>query len=96
MHSPALRTAAAASLDQREAQIRQREQELAEQRRILAEEYRLLRAQRQSAPDASQVVVADQGRVRFRAPDVGGTRFQAPTESLWTRLKRFMLGVSTS
>jgi len=96
VYAPALRTAAAAALDEREARIRQREQELADQRRILAEEYRLLRAQRQSAPDASQVVVADHGKVRLRAPDAPNTRFQAPPETLWTRLKRFMLGVSTS
>jgi putative secretion ATPase (PEP-CTERM system associated) len=96
VYSPALRTAATAALDEREARIRQREQELADQRRILAEEYRLLRAQRQSAPDASQVVAADHGKVRLRVPDAPNTRFQAPPETLWTRLKRFMLGVSTS
>ena len=97
--APALSMAAAgaaAALDEREARIRQRELELAEQRRILAEEYRLLRAQRQSAPDLSQVAGADHGRVRLRAPDALNTRFQAPTETRWTRLKRFMLGVSTS
>jgi putative secretion ATPase (PEP-CTERM system associated) len=95
VQSPAL-TAAAAALDAREARIRQREQELDEQRRILVEEYRLLRAQRQSTPDASEAVAADHGRVPLRAPDAPNTRFQAPTETLWTRLKRFMLGVSTS
>jgi putative secretion ATPase (PEP-CTERM system associated) len=94
VHTAAVRAAASnAALDEREARIRQREQELAEQRRVLAEEYRLLRAQRPSPPDPVQVVVADRGRVRLYTP---GVRFQPPTESFWMRLKRFMLGVSTS
>ena len=45
------------------------------------------------AVPAVQVVVADRGRVRLYTP---GVRFQPPTESFWMRLKRFMLGVSTS
>ena len=83
------------ALEEREARIRQRELELAEQRRVLAEEYRLLRAQRQSPPDPSQVVTAENGRVRLHSP-ASGMRFEAPREGFWTRLKRFMLGVSTS
>jgi hypothetical protein len=86
--------ATSAALDERERRIRQREQELAEQRRVLAEEYRLLRAQRQP-PDASQAVVADRGRVRLNGP-AASARFESPTENFWARLKRFMLGVSTS
>jgi len=93
--SAALRAAASAALDEREARIRQREIELAEQRRVLAEEYRLLRAQRQSAPDPSQVVTAERGHVRLRTV-TGGTGFELADEGFWTRLKRFMLGVSTS
>ena len=97
VHSAALRAAASsAALDEREMRIRQREQELAEQRRVLAEEYRLLRAQRQSRPDPSQAVVAERGRVRFHAPTTGAGHFQTTPETFWTRLKRFMLGVSTS
>jgi len=96
LHSVALRTASAAVLDEREAKIRQREQELAEQRRVLAEEYRLLRAQRQTPPEPSQAVVADRGHVRLRAPGAASARFEPPTEGFWSRLKRFMLGVSTS
>ena len=92
----ALRTAVtAAALDERETRIRQREQELAEQRRVLAEEYRLLRAQRQTRLDPSPIVVADRGRVRLN-PGAASARFESPTEGFWTRLKRFMLGVSTS
>jgi putative secretion ATPase (PEP-CTERM system associated) len=94
VHSAALSAAAStAALDERESRIRQREQELAEQRKVLAEEYRLLRAQRPSPRDPSQVVVADRGRVRLHTPSA---RFQPSTESFWMRLKRFMLGVSTS
>jgi len=92
--SEAMRTAAAA-LDEREARVRQREIELAEQRRVLAEEYRLLRAQRQSPPDPSQAVTAERGHVRLRSM-TGGTGFQPVDDGFWTRLKRFMLGVSTS
>ncbi len=94
--SAPVRMAAVAALDEREARIRQREQELAEQRRILAEEYRLLRTQRQTPPDRTQTFAAEHGRGRPYAPSSGTARFQTPTESFWTRLKRFMLGVSTS
>ncbi len=70
-------------LEQRERLVRQREQELAEQRRVLAEEYRLLRARRAAEPPAFEAVMAQ--------------RFQAErADSFWARLKRFMLGVSTS
>jgi general secretion pathway protein A len=93
-HAAAASAASAVALEQREARIRQRELELAEQRRVLAEEYRLLRAQRQSTPDPSAVVVPEHGRVRLRAPH-SGMPFQH-AEGFWTRLKRFMLGVSTS
>ena len=93
--SAALRTAASAALDEREARIRQREIELAEQRRILAEEYRLLRAQRQSTPDSSQAVTAERGHIRLHTV-TGGSGFHPGDEGFWTRLKRFMLGVSTS
>jgi putative secretion ATPase (PEP-CTERM system associated) len=97
VHSAALRTAVTtAALDERETRIRQREQELAEQRRVLAEEYRLLRAQRQTPLDRSPVGIADRGRVRPNTAGAASARFQSPTEGFWTRLKRFMLGVSTS
>lgn len=73
-----------AELEQRERQVRQREMELAEQRRVLAEEYRLLRARRAetSAPAFDPMMTQ---------------RFQAGrADTLWGRLKRFMLGVSPS
>ena len=36
------------------------------------------------------------GRVRLNTPGIVGARFQSPTGGFGTRLKRFMLGVSTS
>jgi putative secretion ATPase (PEP-CTERM system associated) len=89
------------ALDQREQAIHQRELEIAEQRRVLAEEYRLLRASRDSPAGAGAArgaaaaspLLAFDGRVRVPA----GTRFEvAPAETLWSRLKRIMLGVSAS
>jgi putative secretion ATPase (PEP-CTERM system associated) len=87
-------------LQRREAAVRQREAELAEQRRILAEEYRLLRTQR-----ATAAAVNPEGSLQFQV--VGGApttfdrlmadRFKTErSETFWTRLKRFMLGVSPS
>jgi hypothetical protein len=81
--------AARAELERREALVRQREAELAEQRRVLAEEYRLLRAQR-TAPVAS----ISEPPLRFQV--AGGAPAAYDTETFWTRLKRFMLGVSPS
>jgi hypothetical protein len=87
-------------LHRREMQVQQREAELAEQRRVLAEEYRLLRAQR-----AAPAVVPAEGTFRFQvaggAPTafdkLMGDRFDTErSETFWTRLKRFMLGVSPS
>jgi putative secretion ATPase (PEP-CTERM system associated) len=74
----------AAQLDRREQTLAQRERELAEQRRILAEEYRLLRAR----TPAARPVEAELHRV---------THVQAMTpESLWSRMKRVMLGTPAS
>jgi general secretion pathway protein A len=81
--------AARAELERREALVRQREAELAEQRRVLAEEYRLLRAQR-TAPVAS----ISEPPLRFQV--AGGAPAAYDTETFWSRLKRFMLGVSPS
>ena len=78
-----------AQLDHREQALRQRERELAEQRRILAEEYRLLRS-RAAAPAAA-------GRpapIRVQVQPPQGMRTGRP-ETLWQRLKRLMLGVSS-
>ena len=81
--------AARADLERREAVVRQGETELAEQRRVLAEEYRLLRAQR-----TATVAVLDEGPLRFQV--AGGAPVAYDTETFWSRLKRFMLGVSPS
>jgi putative secretion ATPase (PEP-CTERM system associated) len=73
----------AAALDERERQLHQRERELAEQRRVLAEEYRLMRmrAAAGAAPGGAS------------AP----ARFETvPHAGFWHRLKRIMLGVTTS
>lgn len=87
-------------LQQRERLVQQREAELAEQRRVLAEEYRLLRAQR-AAPAPGP---AD-GTFRFQVAGGAPTtfdrlmadRFETERgETFWTRVKRFMLGVSPS
>jgi hypothetical protein len=87
-------------LDRRERVVEQREAELAEQRRVLAEEYRLLRAQRAAASSA-----ATEGAFRFQVAGSAPTSFERlvgarfdrePGGSFWTRLKRFMLGVSPS
>ena len=87
-------------LQRREAAVRQREAELAEQRRILAEEYRLLRTQR-----AATATVDSEGPLRFQVAGGAPTAFDRlmadrfkteRSETFWTRLKRFMLGVSPS
>jgi len=75
--------ARAAELEERERLVRQRETELAEQRRILAEEYRLLHARR-AAATAGFTAAPPQ---RFAG---------ARGDGVWSRLKRFMLGVSPS
>ena len=77
-------------LARREADVQQREAELAEQRRVLAEEYRLMRAQRSAAPAA-----VDNAGLRFQVAG-GAPAATYDTETFWTRLKRFMLGVSHS
>ena len=83
----------ATALDQREQVVRQREIEMAAQRRVLAEEYRLLRAARPAPPIAIPVAVP----VRSQAAGAGTSRFDAVrAEGFWSRLKRIMLGVSTS
>jgi putative secretion ATPase (PEP-CTERM system associated) len=76
--------ARAAALDERERQLRQRERELAEQRRVLAEEYRLMRTR---AAAAAAPGAASAGAARFEAVSHPG---------FWHRLKRIMLGVTTS
>ena len=87
-------------LRRRELLVQQREAELAEQRRVLAEEYRLLRAQRATASTAP----AD-GRLHFQVAGGAPTTFDKLMaerfatergETFWSRLKRFMLGVSHS
>ena len=75
-----------AELDQRERLVEQREAELAEQRRVLAEEYRLLRARRTAAAPAP-AQFDNQVTQRFHADR---------EDTLWSRFKRFMLGVSPS
>jgi hypothetical protein len=97
------------ALEQREQALRQRERELAEQRRVLAEEYRLMRAQPSprrvegSAPapggerqgEAGDEVSAGDKVLYPAAASVA--RFDGVrVESVWERLKRFMLGVSAS
>ncbi|HVL68573.1 MAG TPA: XrtA/PEP-CTERM system-associated ATPase [Vicinamibacterales bacterium] len=77
-----------AQLDQREQALRQRERELAEQRRILAEEYRLLRARAAAPADPSRPAAV---RVQVQPRPMGTGR----PESLWQRIKRLMLGVSS-
>ena len=75
-----------AELDQRERMVEQREAELAEQRRVLAEEYRLLRARRTAAAPAPT-----------QFDTMMAQRFHTGREdTLWSRFKRFMLGVSPS
>jgi general secretion pathway protein A len=75
-----------AELDQRERLVEQREAELAEQRRVLAEEYRLLRARRTAAVPAPT-----------QFDTMMAQRFHTGREdTLWSRFKRFMLGVSPS
>ncbi len=76
--------ARAAALDERERQLRQRERELAEQRRVLAEEYRLMRTR---AAAAAAPGAAAAGAARFEAVSHSG---------FWHRVKRIMLGVTTS
>jgi hypothetical protein len=79
-----------AELEQREQAVRQRERELAEQRRILAEEYRLLRTRTQPATPAGRAV-----RVQVTSPRHTATAYgPARHESLWSRLKRLMLGLN--
>jgi hypothetical protein len=56
---------------------------------VLAEEYRLLRMQRSAATAAIEV-----GPPRFQV--AGGAPAAYDTETFWSRLKRFMLGVSPS
>ena len=78
-------------LDQREQALRQRERELAEQRRILAEEYRLLRARATATPQGRAGAAAPAVRVQVQ-------QMRMPTdrpESLWQRIKRIMLGVTS-
>ncbi len=90
--------ARAAALDQREQAIRQREIEIGEQRRVLAEEYRLLRANRTAAPPATAPFTVPPGaRVHPASAGAGAARFEAVRgEGFWSRVKRVMLGVSTS
>jgi putative secretion ATPase (PEP-CTERM system associated) len=76
-------------LERREALVRQREAELAEQRRVLAEEYRLFRAQRTAAAPP-----VDDRPMRFHV--AGGAPATYDSGTFWSRLKRFMLGVSPS
>ena len=75
-----------AALDERERVLQQRERELAEQRRVLAEEYRLLRARAAAAAPAASPA----------RPQPAPARFAAPRQGFLQRVKRIMLGVSTS
>jgi putative secretion ATPase (PEP-CTERM system associated) len=93
----------AAQLDEREQMLRQRERELAEQRRVLAEEYRLLRTQPPVAPAATARVVTPAPAPAFApagggvAPGRGGARFTPVRhETAWGRIKRLMLGTTSS
>jgi hypothetical protein len=86
-------------LQRREMIVTQREAELAEQRRVLAEEYRLLRAQRTAASAPADDSFRFQ--VAGGAPTTFGRLMADPFdttrgETFWTRLKRFMLGVTPS
>ena len=89
LHAAAALDALRAELDRREALVQQREAELAEQRRVLAEEYRLLRAQR-----TTPALTFDDGPLRFQV--AGGAPAGYGPETFWSRVKRFMLGVSPS
>jgi putative secretion ATPase (PEP-CTERM system associated) len=94
----------AAQLDQREQMLRQRERELAEQRRVLAEEYRLLRTQRPAppgtpvaAPRMSAPAPAFAPAGPGVAPGREGARFTPVRhETAWGRIKRLMLGNTSS
>jgi putative secretion ATPase (PEP-CTERM system associated) len=81
-------TARAVEIEQRENAVKQRERELAEQRRILAEEYRLLRSRMGSGVQAPAPAV----RAQVQAP----MHMSAVKDSLWSRVKRAMLGTSAT
>ena len=89
LHAAAALDALRTELERREALVQQREAELAEQRRVLAEEYRLLRAQR-----TTPALTFDDGPLRFQV--AGGAPAGYGPETFWSRVKRFMLGVSPS
>lgn len=85
--------ARATQLEQREEALRRRERELGEQRQVLAEEYRLLRTRPVAPVQASTPSVAAQVPAAH-GPDA---RFRPIRhESAWGRIKRLMLGTSTS
>ena len=89
--------ARAAQLDQREQMLRQREREHGEQRRVLAEEYRLLRTQRPAAPSAGAPGAAFAPLGAGAPRRVDSARFTTVRhETAWARIKRLMLGSTSS
>ena len=81
------------AIEQREGALRQRERELAEQRRVLAEEYRLLRAR--SIATASPTAAGGPRRsMNVERAGHRPARFDTQgAESLWSRIRRMMLGL---
>jgi hypothetical protein len=91
----------AAQLDQREQMLRQRERELADQRRVLAEEYRLLRTRPTAPPPPATRVGGPSPAFAPVGPGAGsrteGARFTPVRhETAWARIKRLMLGNTSS
>lgn len=86
--------ARAAQLEQREEALRRRERELGEQRQVLVEEYRLLRIQRVVAPATAFAPAVGASHVAAAGPGVRFTPIRH--ETAWGRIKRVMLGTSTS
>jgi putative secretion ATPase (PEP-CTERM system associated) len=81
------------AIEQREGALRQRERELAEQRRVLAEEYRLLRA-RSTATAGPASAGVPQRMANVERAGHRPARFDThATESLWSRIRRMMLGL---
>ena len=83
--------------------LRQRERELADQRRVLAEEYRLLRTQRPAralgAGHARRRARLRHSRRSAPAPALEPKRARfTPVrhETAWARIKRLMLGNTSS
>ena len=82
------------AMEQREGALRQRERELAEQRRVLAEEYRLLRARAITTTSSTPAGVPSR-RADAQTAEHRPARFDShQAESLWSRIRRMMLGLA--